>query len=78
MLWLELPEGFDSLRLNRVLLEQGVQIAVGSIFSASGKYRHCLRMNYAAKPTLQIEEAVRKVGVTASKLLAETVEHGAH
>jgi len=78
LLWLELPEGFDCLRLNRVLLEQGVQIAVGSIFSASGKYRHCLRMNYAAKPTLQIEEAVRKVGVTASKLLAETVEHGAH
>jgi hypothetical protein len=28
-------------------------------------------MNYAAKPTPQIEEAVRKVGATAIKLLAE-------
>ena len=73
MLWLELPDGFDSLRLNRMLLDQGVQIAVGSIFSASGKYRNCLRMNYAAKPTPQIEEAVRKVGMAASKLLADTV-----
>jgi len=73
MLWLELPEGFDSLRLNRILLEQGVQIAVGSIFSASGKYRNCLRMNYAAKPTPQIEDAVRKVALAASQLLAETV-----
>ena len=74
MLWLELPEGFDSLRLNRLLLGQGVQIAVGSIFSASGKYRNCLRMNYAAKPTLEVEEAVRKVGAAASTLLIDEVE----
>jgi DNA-binding transcriptional MocR family regulator len=72
MLWVELPEGFDTLKLNRALYDQGVQIAVGSIFSPSGKYRNCLRMNYAAKPTPLIEEAVRKVGVAAIKLLAET------
>jgi DNA-binding transcriptional MocR family regulator len=71
MLWVELPEHFDTLRLNRSLLDQGVQVAVGSIFSASGKYRNCLRMNYAAKPTPQIEEAVRKVGSTIIQLLAE-------
>ena len=59
------------MRLNRALLEQGVQIAVGSIFSASGKYRNCLRMNYAAKPTSQIEDAVRKVGMAVSQLLSE-------
>jgi hypothetical protein len=29
-------------------------------------------MNYAAKPTALIEEAVRKVGETAIRLLAET------
>ena len=74
MLWIELPEGFDTLKLNRVLVEQGVQVAVGSIFSASGKYRNCLRMNYAAKPTPQIEEAVRKVGAAAMKMLAEVTD----
>jgi DNA-binding transcriptional MocR family regulator len=72
MLWVELPEGFDTLKLNRALHDQGVQIAVGSIFSASGKYRNCLRMNYAAKPTAQVEEAVRKVGAAAIQLLAQT------
>ncbi|HGY2297396.1 TPA: PLP-dependent aminotransferase family protein [Pseudomonas putida] len=71
MLWVELPEHFDTLRLNRALLEQGVQVAVGSIFSASGKFRHCLRMNFAARPTPQIEAAVRKVGETALRLLDE-------
>jgi DNA-binding transcriptional MocR family regulator len=74
MLWVELPEGFDTLKLNRELHDQGVQIAVGSIFSASGKYRNCLRMNYAAKPSAQIEDAVRKVGAAAIKLLAQTCE----
>lgn len=71
VLWVELPESFDTLRLNRALLEQGVQIAVGSIFSASGKYRNCLRMNFAARATAEIEAAVRKVGETAIRLLAE-------
>jgi DNA-binding transcriptional MocR family regulator len=71
MLWVELPDGFDTQKLNRQLLEQGVQIAVGSIFSASGKYRNCLRMNFASKPTPQIEQAVQKVGAAASQLLGE-------
>lgn len=68
MLWIELPEGFDTLRLNRYLLPKGVQIAVGSIFSASGKYRNCLRMNYALKATDTIEQAVRLVGETIKEL----------
>jgi len=59
------------LRLNRALEGQGVQIAVGNIFSASGKYRNCLRMNFAAKPTPQIEEAVRKVGAMTAQLMAQ-------
>lgn len=71
MLWVELPDGFDTQKLNRQLLEQGVQIAVGSIFSASGKYRNCLRMNFAAKPTQENEQAVQKVGAAASRLLGE-------
>jgi DNA-binding transcriptional MocR family regulator len=71
MLWVELAEDFDTQRLNRALLPQGVQIAVGSIFSASGKYRNCLRMNFAAKPTAEVERAVRTVGETISQLIAQ-------
>lgn len=71
MLWVELQQGFDSQRLNRLLLPHQVQIAPGSIFSAAGKFRNCLRMNYAALPGTTIEQAVRKVGELASQLLAE-------
>jgi DNA-binding transcriptional MocR family regulator len=72
MMWVELADDFDTLRLNRALLDQGVQVAVGSIFSASGKYRNCLRMNYSAKPTSEVENAARKVGVAISELMTQT------
>lgn len=62
LLWVELDEAFDTLRLDKALRNRGVQVAVGCIFSASGKYRNCLRMNYAALPTPAIEQAVRRVG----------------
>ncbi|MHA6491974.1 aminotransferase-like domain-containing protein [Pseudomonas borbori] len=71
MLWVELDPGFDSQRLNRLLHPHKIQVAPGSIFSAAGKYRNCLRMNYAGKPSAEIEEAVRKVGATTCALLAE-------
>lgn len=70
MLWIELDREFDSQRLNRALLQHAIQIAPGSIFSATGKYRNCLRLNYAAKATAEIENAVRKVGETVAQLLA--------
>ncbi|HBX54974.1 PLP-dependent aminotransferase family protein [Pseudomonas sp. UBA2684] len=71
MLWIELPAGFDSQRLNRLLLPHKVQIAPGSIFSAAGKYRNCLRINYAVKPSAPLEDAVRRVGECVAQLLAE-------
>ncbi|MFZ5956635.1 PLP-dependent aminotransferase family protein [Pseudomonas sp. QL9] len=71
MLWVELDPQFDSVRLNQVLRSQGVQVAAGNIFSASGKYRNCLRMNYSNRDLARIEEAVRRVGAAATVLTAE-------
>jgi DNA-binding transcriptional MocR family regulator len=45
------------------LLEaQNVQVASGNIFSATGKYRNCIRINFANLPTRKVEMAVLKVG----------------
>ncbi|QKE65322.1 PLP-dependent aminotransferase family protein [Aquipseudomonas campi] len=71
MLWVELEAGFDSQRLNRQLLPHKVQIAPGSIFSAAGKYRNCLRMNFATPQAAGIEQAVRRVGESIAELQAE-------
>ncbi|MCH4563142.1 PLP-dependent aminotransferase family protein [Halomonas sp. EGI 63088] len=71
LLWLELPGEVDCVRLNARLAEERLHIAPGSLFSASGKYRHCLRLNYAAALTGAVEAAVKRVGEIAASLLVE-------
>lgn len=47
-LWVEFPEGFDTLALHRQAAELGISIAPGPIFSPSRQYQHCIRLNYGA------------------------------
>ncbi|MFP1794257.1 PLP-dependent aminotransferase family protein [Lonsdalea quercina] len=62
LMWIELPEAFDGIRLNRRLAERDTQVAVGSLFSASGKYRNCVRLNYALPCTEETERALKMIG----------------
>lgn len=71
MLWVEMPQGFDSLRLNRRLEPHKLQVAPGSIFSAAGKYRNCIRLNFAGSRAEVMEAAIRQVGETVTQMLAE-------
>lgn len=62
MLWVELPEGVDMLCVSRQLCQLKIQTAPGSLFSASGKYRNCLRINCALPLTEKYREAIQKLG----------------
>jgi DNA-binding transcriptional MocR family regulator len=67
-LWVELPDEFDIYTLNQLLEAQDIQVANGNMFSAAGKYRNCIRLNFANAPTRKVEMAVLKVGQTISQL----------
>jgi len=69
MLWVELDSRIDTQRLNKLLLEHKVQIAVGSIFSASGKYRNCLRINYAQALDERYEQGIKAIGQMISHMM---------
>ncbi|RLM27457.1 GntR family transcriptional regulator [Brenneria alni] len=71
LMWIELPESFDSLRLNREVRKSGIQIAAGSLFSASGKYRNCLRLNYALPFTDETGNGLRILGETVSQIMSD-------
>lgn len=71
LLWLELSNDIDCVRLKERLVDEGLHVTPGSLFSASGKYRHCLRLNYAMALTPAVEAGVRRVGEAASTLLGE-------
>lgn len=62
MLWVELPDSVDMVCVSRQLCRLKIQIAPGSLFSASGKYRNCLRLNCALPPDEIKREAIKRLG----------------
>jgi len=69
-LWVELPDGADALRLHRLALAQGISIAPGPIFSASGGCTQGLRLNYGQEWTARTEAALATLGQLAHQVLA--------
>lgn len=59
VLWVELPEQIDTVALSRQAQEKGVCFAPGSLFSATGKYRNCLRLNFSEKTIEEREDGIR-------------------
>jgi len=45
MLWIELPERVDALKLHRSALAERISILPGVIFSATGRYKNYIRIN---------------------------------
>lgn len=68
-MWIELPEAFDAVKLNKELREAKLQIAVGSLFSASGKYRNCLRLSYAQPFTEKTGKALEILGAAVERAM---------
>lgn len=71
MLWVELPRGADSLELYERAMQEDISIAPGPMFSASGRYRNCLRLNCGCTRTPEVERALARVGEIARKLVAQ-------
>jgi DNA-binding transcriptional MocR family regulator len=61
VLWIELPRGTDSVALFRAAIKEGISISPGPIFSASGKFRNCIRLN-CGKWSDEVDRAILKLG----------------
>jgi len=70
MLWVEMPEGTDSVRLYHQALQHGIGITPGSIFSLSGKYRNCIRLS-AAFWDERLERGVETLGRLVKEQIKE-------
>lgn len=62
VIWLELPERVDTLALYEQALTRRITIAPGPLFSATGRYRHCLRLTCALPWDSGLEEALATLG----------------
>jgi DNA-binding transcriptional MocR family regulator len=72
ILWVELPRSCDSIALFERLLERGITIAPGPMFSASQRYRNCVRLSIGQAWTERHERALRDVGRLACELSLES------
>lgn len=62
VLWVELPAAIDASRLHASALAEKLTFVPGELFSPSGLYRHCLRLNCGHPHTPEIEAAIRDLG----------------
>ena len=62
VLWVELPETVNALRLHRAALKHQISIAPGPIFSATGQYDHCIRLSGGYPWSDRIEQALQTLG----------------
>jgi len=69
MLWVEMPESIDALRLHRLALAEGVSIAPGPLFSARRKYKNFVLLNYGHFDAKATVNALRTLGHLSADLM---------
>ncbi|MBJ7555659.1 PLP-dependent aminotransferase family protein [Marinomonas spartinae] len=63
VLWVELNLPIDCLELVKTCREHGISFAPGPIFSSTGKYRNCLRINYSQLQPNEREEGIKNLAL---------------
>jgi DNA-binding transcriptional MocR family regulator len=69
ILWVELPAGSDSMALFEACLRERICIAPGTMFSTTGRYRHCLRLGLGGRWDEAQRQALRRVGELAQRVV---------
>jgi DNA-binding transcriptional MocR family regulator len=65
ILWVELPEGCDSESLFRNAMRNRISLGPGVLFSATDRYRHCIRIGCAEPWSPKVEQAIARLGELA-------------
>lgn len=70
LLWVEMPREVDAMRLYDEAAAHDISIAPGPMFSASGRYTHCMRLNAGLPWSPRLEGAIETLGRLAKRQLA--------
>lgn len=70
ILWAELPAGVDSLALFQACLDEAICIAPGTMFSATDRFRHCIRLGVGGRWDAAHRAGLQRVGELAQTLAA--------
>lgn len=68
LLWVVLPGEIDAMELYRRALARRVSVAPGPIFSATGRFRNCIRLNFGHPQDARGQRALEQLGVCVREL----------
>ncbi len=69
ILWVDLPQPFDGLKLFEHAIKKGIAIIPGQLTSATNKFNHCIRLNCACDPEVDIEKTIQNLAQMVNELL---------
>ena len=69
ILWAELPREIDTFALFRACLAEHIVFAPGTMFSATDRYRHCVRLGVGGRWDNAQRQALRRIGEMACEML---------
>ncbi|BAM89677.1 putative transcriptional regulatory protein, GntR family, with PLP-dependent aminotransferase domain [Bradyrhizobium oligotrophicum S58] len=69
VLWLEMPDGFDTDALYARAIRERICFVPGSLFTATGQYRNCLRLSCSHDWSARLERSVERLGEMAGEML---------
>lgn len=61
VLWVELPQNVSALQLQAEALQRGVVVAPGPIFSARGRFGHCVRLSCGLPWSARLDDAISQL-----------------
>ncbi|GLS90263.1 GntR family transcriptional regulator [Psychromonas marina] len=75
ILWVELNKHYDVVKLAAQCKQGEVSIAPGTLFSATGKYRNCMRLNFSEQTEVERERGIRHL---AHYIKKQSIVEGHH
>jgi DNA-binding transcriptional MocR family regulator len=67
ILWVELNKCYDTVKLASQCKDGNVSIAPGILFSATGKFRSCMRLNFSEQTEVEREQGIRQLAFYIQK-----------
>jgi DNA-binding transcriptional MocR family regulator len=69
LLWVEFPNAVRSIELHQKALKEGISLIPGPLFSASGRYQNCIRLNCGNPWEPRIVKSLERIGQLAQQML---------
>ncbi|MEC5208373.1 MULTISPECIES: PLP-dependent aminotransferase family protein [Vogesella] len=70
LVWVELPDGYDTVKLFDLAIHERISISPGPLYSPSGRYRNALRLSCCQPLDERFINALRTVGELAARCRA--------